>query len=233
MRDENIIPKDVRFQVSLPPPTNVINANIDPAYQTFVEPRYISAFLTTLRRIQDNIPATDLTIQFDLASEFAYLEGVATDPLKWILPLKGGLLDRVVNVACAVDAEVELGFHFCYGDFQHKHFKEPKDMETLVDFANEVLSRVRVLRPVTWIHMPVPKNRTDRAYFAALKDLKIGDTEIYLGLLHKDDLNGTRKRIAPAQKFVPLFGISTECGLGRADEAELESVLNIAKEVLT
>ena len=42
------------------------------------------------------------------------------------------------------------------------------------------------------------------------------ETELYLGLVHfTDGLEGTRKRMATAEKVVMAFGIGTECGLGQ------------------
>ena len=67
LRDEGIIPKDVRFQVSLPTPINVLDNLVEPAWTATVEPRYEDALLVALRRIQDHIPATDLAIQWNLA----------------------------------------------------------------------------------------------------------------------------------------------------------------------
>lgn len=51
-----------------------------------MEPLYAEALLSCLQRIQDAIPAEDLAIQWDLAAEFALLEGVAGPPPKWITP---------------------------------------------------------------------------------------------------------------------------------------------------
>ncbi len=86
-------------------------------------------------------------------------------------------------------------------------------------------------RSVDWIDLPVPKSRVDAAYFAPLKQLELGDTELYLGLLHPDDELGTRERIKAAAVFVATFGLATECGLGRSSQAELDSIHRIAKSV--
>jgi hypothetical protein len=114
------------------------------------------------------------------------LEGVATALPQWISPsLKEGLLNGILQVAEAVDADVELGFHLCYGDLGHKHFIESRDMQLLVEMVNAVLGSVRKKREVNWIHMPVPKDRIDASYYAPLKQLDIGGTELYLGLLQR------------------------------------------------
>lgn len=79
--------------------------------------------------------------------------------------------------------------------------------------------------------MPVPRSRVDEAYFAPLKNLKLGETELYLELIHANDEEGTRDRIKVAAEFISPFGLTTKCGLGRCSQAELESILKIAKTV--
>ena len=229
LREEGIIPRGVRFQVSLPTPLNVLGNLITPSWRSTVEPLYEGALLAALRRIQDHIPPSDLAIQWDLASEFAYLEE-AGEELPWFAPIKEGLLERVMKLAVAVDEGVELGFHLCYGDLGHKHFVEPKDTTLLCEVANGVLESVP--RLIDWIHMPVPRSRVDAAYFAPLKNLTLGKTELYLGLLHANDEEGTRDRIKTAAEVIAPFGLATECGLGRSSQAELESILAIAKTVI-
>ncbi|MGE0736314.1 MAG: hypothetical protein AB7P50_16320, partial [Alphaproteobacteria bacterium] len=40
--------------------------------------------------------------------------------------------------------------------------------------------------------------------------------QVYLGLVHYEDgVPGIKQRIATAERFLPNFGISTECGFGR------------------
>ncbi|KAM3066513.1 hypothetical protein ACMFMG_012011 [Clarireedia jacksonii] len=223
LRNDGVIPKNVRFQVSLPTPINVLHVSIEPAYQEALEPIYTKAFLACVRNIQDNIPSEDLAIQWDVAIEFAFLEGIVSPPPHLAMALKDHIIKRILELGNSVDKGVEMGFHFCYGDLGHQHFVQPKNMGLLVDIANKVLEETRNRRSVNWIHMPVPKNRTDREYFQPLKDLKIEETELYLGLVHQDDIEGTKTRINAASEFVANFGIGTECGLGRADISELKS----------
>ena len=225
LRTEGLIPPGVRFQVSLPTPVNVLGLLVEPSWRASIEPYYEKALLAALKRIQDTIPSADLAIQWDVAMEFAYLEGASSTPA-WFSPLKEGIIQRVLRLAAAVKKDVALGFHLCYGDKDHKHFVEPKDSALLVEIGNAVVNGVS--RPVDWLHMPVPRNRLDAEYFAPLAQLDIGDTELYLGLLHAEDKEGTRARIKAAAEFVAPFGIATECGLGRASRAELNSILDIA-----
>jgi hypothetical protein len=101
----------------------------------------------------------------------------------------------------------------------------------LVDFALALIAAVP--RTITWFHIPVPKSRDDDAYFEALARLapKLGQTELYLGLIHEHDPEGTESRIRAAKRHVSRFGVATECGLGRRDEKDLNSVLEIMKAV--
>jgi methionine synthase II (cobalamin-independent) len=225
LREEGVIEKGVRFQVSLPTPLNVIASVIRPNYQADAEPLYENALLKALRRIQHDIPAEDLAIQWDLALEIAMLE---TPPIAqpWFSPLREGIMERLNRLLEAVDQGVQVGFHLCYGDFQHKHFVEPKDMGLLVEIGNMILDTS--VRSVNWIHMPVPKDRMDGAYFMPLVDLRLtSETELMLGLVHGWDVEGTKKRIEAARHFAECFGIATECGFGRTTIEELESVLEI------
>lgn len=70
----------MKFQVSLPTPINVLHVAVEPAYQEALEPIYTKALLKAVRRIQDEIPAGDLAIQWDVAVEFAFLEGIISPP---------------------------------------------------------------------------------------------------------------------------------------------------------
>ena len=125
------------------------------------------------------------------------------------------------RLAAAVPSGVELGFHLCYGDLDAKHFVQPIDATKLVEMANLITRSVQ--RAIHWMHMPVPIDRNDDAYFAPLKELELQPgTELYLGLVHaQDGVEGTARRIAAAKKFVPKFGIASECGISRGRDANL------------
>jgi methionine synthase II (cobalamin-independent) len=141
------------------------------------------------------------------------------------------ILARLVRLGNRVPPDVELGYHLCYGDTGHKHFKEPDDASKLVAVANGICAKLA--RPVNWVHMPVPRNRTDEAYFAPLSELKMSsDTELYLGLVHRTDaLNGARQRIVAAQKVRTDFGVATECGLGRRPPDMIPELLEVHAEI--
>lgn len=239
LRSAGVIEKGVKFQVSLPSPLNTIAICTQAPFQAEAEKVYEPKLLDALRRIQDNIPAGDLAIQWDLAIEVLMLETVPYNApywqavaTPWFSPLKEGIMERLERITKVVRPDVEIGYHICYGDLFHVHFANPKDMGLLVEVAN-MLPEITD-RKINWIHMPVPKDRADEAYFAPLKDLKLkGNTEIILGLVHGFDEEGTRKKIEVASHFLDKFSVATECGCGREAKDEWESVLGILGSVTT
>src|SRR3546814_11507908 len=119
----------------------------------------------------------------DLCLEVLAWEGVT--PIDREDP-KGFILDELAHLGDMVPARAQLGYHLCYGDFRHKHAIEPTDMANMVTIANGIASRLS--RPIDWIHMPVPQDRKDDAYFAPLAGLELPETsELFLGLIHYSD----------------------------------------------
>jgi hypothetical protein len=228
LRGEGTIPTGVRFQVSLPTPLAPVTAFVLLDDRAVVEPPYEAAMLVELNQIVTAIPAEDLAIQWDVAVEFGILEGIWPAFFDNVEP---GIVERLVRLGDAVPEPVELGYHLCYGDYEHHHFTQPTDAGRLVAIANAVAVGVR--RAINWIHLPVPRDRVDDAYFAPLRDLRLApETELYLGLVHATDgVEGTRRRIETARKVVPTFGVATECGLGRRPAETIPDVLRIHAEV--
>jgi hypothetical protein len=178
-----------------------------------------------IEQIAAVVPHDRLAFQWDTAVEFGILEEVF--PPYFPGDARQGVLERLVRYASWVPADIELGYHLCYGDFEHAHFKQPVDTGRLVDIANALSAGVN--RPLTWIHLPVPRDRADVAYFAPLGDLALQDhTELYLGLVHfGDGIEGAERRIAAASSVVPSFGVATECGMGRRPPEQVLPLLDI------
>ncbi|KAF1952727.1 hypothetical protein CC80DRAFT_452144 [Byssothecium circinans] len=244
LRKENFIPRNVRFQVCLPSPYSVLLGHLKPELVNAIEPLYEQRFAETLNTIVTNIPHNDVVIQWDLCFEMTALEfdrGRLTDKRHqpyFTSPVLQGLVDRVVRLCERIPQDVKLAFHLCYGDLRHKHFIEPEDTSLLVELANALLGRETLSVRTEWIHLPVPKDRTDSEYFSPLASLKLNTSsiskppQIYLGLVHANDEAGTQKRIETAQASVPFpFGVATECGLGRTPPEEIDSILRICKVV--
>ena len=222
------IPVACRFQLCLPTPLAPISAFVVPQDQAILEPAYEARLIDELQVVLAEVPHDQLAIQWDTNFEFGMLEGVF--PV-WFEDVESGILERLLRLSRRVPADVELGYHFCYGDVQHRHFKEPVDAGRLVEVANALAASLE--RPLHWIHMPVPRTRADEAYYAPLRDLRLRpETELYLGLVHHTDgIEGTARRLEVAGRFAPSFGIATECGWGRRAPATIPALLRIHREL--
>jgi hypothetical protein len=228
LKQEGTTPAHCRFQVSLPTPLAPVAAFIAPEDHAIVGPAYEAGMFNELDKITTAIPHDQLAIQWDVAIEFALLENATFTSYA---RSKEEILERLIQLGNRVPTDVELGYHLCYGDAGHKHFKEPEDTTLLVEVANAISAGVK--RTINWIHMPVPRNRSNDAYFAPLKDLRLHpETELYLGLVHlTDGVEGTRQRITAAQRVTTQFGVATECGLGRRSAETIPALLQIHREV--
>lgn len=228
LKREGVIPKHLRFQVSLPTPLAPVISFVAPEDKPMVEPAYERAMQKEISDILAAIPHEDLAIQWDVSREMAVVEG-ALEP--YFDEPEKGMIERLVRLATAVPEEVEIGYHLCYGDFQHRHFMEPNNAENLTKMANAISSNVR--RSISWIHFPVPRDRDDLPYFAPLEGLELHpETELYAGLIHHTDgVAGTRKRMETAGQVLKDFGVGTECGWGRRPHETLLELLRIHHEI--
>ena len=223
------IPAHVKFQVDLVPAHSVIWLFVQEELQRAVDPLYNDAVLREIDKIAAAIPHDELAIQFDIASAvFARLERDQPSPYgNTKEEMQATFSAIVVRLAEHVPADIDLLFHFCYGDAGHRHVIEPTDMGDMVDYANRLAGQLK--RPIAQIHMPVPRDRSDEAYFAPLRRLKLAPpTRLCLGLVHyTDGIEGARKRLEAARRFVEDFAIATECGFGRRDPATIPDLLRL------
>jgi hypothetical protein len=233
LKRERKIPADCRFQIDLVPAHSVIWLFLQDDLHASLDPIYNEALKREIDKIASRLPHDQIAIQFDVASAvFARLQrndrssyGASKEETQQTFArILIGLADHVAD-------DIELLFHFCYGDSNHKHVVEPADMADMVAMANRLTDGIK--RPIQLIHMPVPRDRSDDAYFAPLKDLRLKPaTQLCLGLVHHTDgVPGTKKRLATAEKVVKDFSIATECGFGRRRPDTIAELLRIHAEV--
>jgi hypothetical protein len=232
LRDAGKIAPGTRFQVDLVPAHSVLWLFLAEELQAPVDPIYNDALMREIDKLAVAIPHQDLSIQFDVASAvFARLQrqetGVYGDDKAAMQEKFAAILAGLAN---RVPADIPVMFHFCYGDSNHRHVVEPTDMGDMVDMATRLNALVK--RPINLIHMPVPRDRSDDAYFAPLKTLKLRpETTFALGLVHHTDgLDGTAQRMATARKYATNFAIGTECGFGRRKPETISELLRIHAE---
>ena len=222
------IPAQVRFQVSLPTPLAVVYAFFIASEVRRIWPFYERRLLEELDEITRAIPHNDLAIQIDIATEMhTFLE---VPELQKAYPLEE-LVDAFARLGNRVPGDVELGIHLCYGDPGHKHVREPTDTGRMVDVYHRLA--IAVQRPITWLHMPVPRGRDDDPYFSPLRNLRLkSGTKLYLGLVHlTDGIEGAKRRVAAAERVVSDFGIASECGFGRRPPDTIPELLRLHRAV--
>ena len=220
------IATDVRFQVALPTPAALVCGFIAESDRNRVERAVELAMVTEVDLIQRSIPADRLCIQWDVCYEIVGAEGNIKLPYADAV---ADSIERIGRLCGNANSKTELGIHLCYGDPGHRHIVEPKDLGVSVAFANGICRASP--RRVDFIHMPVPRARADESYFAPLTTLALpGTTRLILGLVHySDGVEGSRKRIAVAERYRRDFDIATECGFGRRDPATIPDLLRIHK----
>ena len=162
-------PADTRFQVCLPTPFAPLFSFAAYGAQGDIYPAYEQAMLNEIGAMLRAIPAADLVIQWDVATEMSIFERLhpvpflGDDPEPWLVATLARLGD-------AVPADVRLGYHLCYGSMGNRHWKEPEDLGVCVRTANAIAGRVG--RTIDFFHMPVPIERDDDPYFEPLDDLR-------------------------------------------------------------
>jgi hypothetical protein len=229
LKDAGKIAAGAKFQVDLVPAHSVLWLFLVDALHASLDPIYNDAVKREIDKIAAAIPHEELAIQFDVASAvFARLErNEASSYGRSKAEMQETFSNILVDLGNHVPDDVDLLYHLCYGDSNHRHVVEPTDMGDMVEFANRVARKIT--RSVQLIHMPVPRNRADDAYFEPLRRLALTpETELCLGLVHyTDGVEGSKKRLAAATKYVARFSIATECGFGRRDPATIADLLRI------
>jgi hypothetical protein len=217
-----------RFQVSMPTP--MMFAMGFPSHRRQALVGLERALANEIQALLDVVPAEDLAIQWDVAGETQIQEQFLTGDHVWasddVWPLEE-VTESIARVSTHVPEAALLGIHFCYGDAEGEHLLQPRDLSVCVALANSASELIE--RRLDWIHMPVPIDRTDEAYYRPLQDLRLRpETQLYLGLLHKEDgVEGARTRIDRASAWVTDFGVATECGMGREPRDRVPELLDL------
>ena len=235
-REAGNIPHGVRFQVSLPSPL-VLAAFFHEPFDKRL-PLVEKFMLRDVEEVLAAIPHEDLAIQWDLAfeteSEEARRHPENAPPfMQPDFPFES-MIEASARLFDAIPADVLAGVHLCYGNPDGKHIVEPVDGSVMRDIMNS-LSKA-VARKLDWIHLPVPIDRHDDAFFVPFETLDIpAEIELYLGVVHEHDgVEGAAKRLAAAERFIGRkVGIATECGLGRRKPEQIPSLLDLHRQIAT
>ena len=224
----------LRFQVSIPLHDSSLRwymAN-ESDVQRLWKP-YTDAVAREIAQMLESIPAEDLVIQWDACAETLGFDEAGAKHWRWQPkePLLERFAESIGTLSRCVPAPVGLGLHLCYGSFGETHLVEPRDLGCCVQLANTAVASVD--RSLDYVHMPVPRERTDEAFFAPLGALRLGHTRLFLGLVHGEDEPGNRSRFETAKRFAPDFGVAAECGFGRASPAATPALIEAHRAMAT
>jgi hypothetical protein len=233
LRDEGAIPAGLRFQVGLPFPASALNAfKADYARDYPIAARGFEDLVAReLVRLCEAIAPEDLAIQWDNAYETQDIEGVLAWTAEGAWERFAGPASRLTRL---VPEEVLVGYHLCYGTFPEWPMYEAQDMSVMVRMANHAVAEAG--RPVDWLHMAGPRylRSEDERFFAPLRDLDVGATRVFLGIvLPIDGIPGVRRRHATASKYLDDFGVAMYCGFGRQPGAEPMETMREHRRVVT
>jgi hypothetical protein len=236
-REAGIIPPGPRFQVSLPLPEDFTRwcTGTDRDF-TLMRLGVEDALEREVDKLVESIPSEDLAIQWDACWEVFACD---TDDYLGREPLAfrctGDPFERFASylrrLSPRIPPQALLGMHLCYGDLEHTHLIEPRDLGVAVRMAN--LAVAQAGRRFDFVHMPVPRDRSDDAYFAPLADLRIADTKLFVGLVHlTDGTQGSLERLAAFRRhYRGPHGIATECGWGRRQPETIPALMQVHREV--
>lgn len=239
LRDEGIIPAGVRFQQSLPFPDDAVRLFTNSAHNmNLMVDAYIDVMKRDVAELCRLIPHDDLVLQWDINWETVAIEH--GDHFPDVPPMQfkpdGDPMDRfsryIRELNAVVPAPVPLGLHLCYGDLHHKHFRDPNDLSTSVAMYNRAAEVSD--HSIDFVHMSVPRHRSDDGYFKPLQKVGSADGTIYAGLVHyTDGVQGSIRRLEAFKRYYDgPTGVATECGLGRRPpDQDLMTLLEIHREV--
>jgi len=231
LRDEGAIDSDVRFQMSLPATCSGVDWNFEnPDDWPVVYRAYNDRMRAEIALALTEIPADDLVIQWDVAWEFVDM-AIGDKRLFAFFPHLAAE-EKFQRYAAQLDDlwqgipdDTLLGYHWCYGTWGGWPMVALGDLALCVRMSNEAAKRSG--HRLDYVHMPVIKHPTDE-FYAPLADLDIGDTKVYLGMVHHTDgIDDFRTRRDLARRYLAEFGIAGVCGYGRVDPAELDHVLAV------
>ena len=220
LRERGVLPKGMRFQISMPMVNSVIRPLFFPEVSDLpkIRPGYEEAIAGELDAILDAIPHEDLAIQWDMAWEIAAAyDGYPGAPGESDIATH---TKSVAGLSKKLPEKVALGFHFCFGTYGGWPRFAPKDLGRAVELINASVTATG--RRVDWVHIPTLDN-TDDAFYAPLAKLDLKGARPYIGMIHS--MPSFAQRLAVARKFLPDFGLAAYCGFGRVPPEEMKQVM--------
>jgi len=221
LQGDGVIPDSVRYQACSATPQAITYMYLTPKDQRAFTDIYTNHLIGEVAKISAAVPHDKLAYQWDVCQEVLMWEGFFDQYEGY----KEDIIHTLAKVGDAVEEDIDMGYHLCYGSPQDEHCVQPKDIGSLVEMSNALCSAVS--RRIDYIHLPVPKDRNDEVFFAPLADLDLPEeTELYLGCVHHGDHEGNAHKLNLASRHTHIAGIGSECGWGRGAPENLDPILD-------
>jgi hypothetical protein len=220
LRQQGVLPKHVRFQISMPLVNSVLPKERFPAPGDLEKIRagYEHALATEIAMITSRLPHDDIALQWDCSWEITDVYGAIkdTDP-EGAIERNVGQIRRLTAI---VPERVRLGIHLCFGTFGGWPRFAPDTLGQAVALANAAIAQTE--RRVDWIHIPTLNTLEDK-FYEPLRSLRLNGTRVYLGLIHS--MATFEERLALAKQFLPEFGVAAYCGFGREQPSAVPGIV--------
>jgi hypothetical protein len=220
LRKEGVVPRDLRFQISLPLVNSVCSLATfpDPDDLPNIRAGYEDALRSEIGKIIELIPPEDLAIQWDCSWEITDVYGAVPGMSK-----DGAIarnIGQIQRLSPRIPKETLLGFHFCFGTFGGWPRFAPNDLSAAVELANAAIANA--CRKVDWVNIPT-LDRSDDAFYTPLEHLDLRGARLYLGAIH--NMPRFNERLSTIKKHIRNFGLSAPCGFGRSPPEALPQIL--------
>ena len=115
LKEKGVLPRHLRFQVSMPMVNSALPPRVFPVEGDLdkIKPGFEAALRAELAKIVEKIPAEELAIQWDCATEVQDAYGAIPQ-----LPRESMIernVSQVRNLSPGIPEDVALGYHLCFG----------------------------------------------------------------------------------------------------------------------
>ena len=170
LQEAGVIPSGVKYQACMATPLAISYMFIAPRARQDFTRVYTAHLRAEVERIAEALPHDQLAYQWDVCQEVLMWENYFPQPPNY----QEEIFSVLGRIGDAVPATIDLGYHLCYGSPLDEHCVQPKDMANMVEIAHGIVNAVT--RPLQYLHMPVPRDRNDDAYFQPLQNLVLTET---------------------------------------------------------
>ncbi|MEA2967353.1 MAG: hypothetical protein QOE78_614, partial [Alphaproteobacteria bacterium] len=139
LKENGVLPRHLRFQVSMPMVNSALPPRVFPVEGDLdkIKPGFEAALRAELAKIVEKIPAKELAIQWDCATEVQDAYGAIPQ-----LPRESMIernVSQVRNLSPGIPEEVALGYHLCFGTLGGWPRFQPETLSETVRLANAFL----------------------------------------------------------------------------------------------